>query len=110
MSDRLRRIYIAGPMTGIANYNRKAFWEAAKKITEETCLVPVHTAWIELGFAYNDYIELSLDLLWICDIITALPDWERSAGARREVRHATQLGIPFVELDDLFDRYPKHDY
>lgn len=105
-----RRVYIAGPMTGIANYNREAFEEAAKRIAETTRLIPVHTAWLELGYDYEDYIQISLDMLIMCHLITTLPGWEGSIGAQREMRMAERQAIPHVALDDLMNKYPKTEY
>lgn len=104
------RVYIAGPMTGIDNYNREAFMAAASEIANTARLLPVHTAWLELGYDYEDYIRISLDLVGLCDVITALPGWENSIGAQREVRRAEQLGIPHIELSELAHKYPKTEY
>ncbi len=105
-----RRVYIAGPMTGIANYNRRAFFEAAQTITDKTCLVPVHTAWMCIGYDYETYMDMSLDLLELCEFVTTLPGWEDSIGAQREILFAQKNGIPHVEFGELFVQFPKYDY
>lgn len=108
MTNQRKRVYIAGPMTGLNNYNREAFIEAARSIAAHTCLIPVHTAWLEDGFGDKDYMDMSIDLLEDCDYITTLPGWRESEGAQTEVRYAKGRGIPLIEFKDLFSEYPKH--
>lgn len=108
MTNQRKRIYIAGPMTGLDNYNREAFIEAARQIATSTCLIPVHTAWMCDGFKYEDYMDMSIDLLEDCDYITTLPGWRESQGAQIEVRYAKGRGIPLIEFKDLFGEFPKH--
>lgn len=107
MPNQHKRVYIAGPMTGHDNYNREAFIEAARQIAASTCLIPVHTAWMADGLAYEDYMDLSIDLLEDCDLITGLTGWRESPGAQLEVQYAKGNSIPYVEFKDLFHEYPK---
>jgi hypothetical protein len=100
-----KRVYLAGPMTGYPDYNRPAFLQAAERIATHTNLIPVHTAWVNLGFEYDEYMALSIEVLELCDYITLLEGWEDSEGARIERRHAKKKNIPIVDYDKLVDEF-----
>lgn len=95
-----KRIYIAGPMTGIENYNHAAFNAAAKMLRAEGWIVenPVEIAAQfgtveelegnvrQLGRVMNHEIEI----LRQCDAIYLLHGWEKSEGATTELFHAIE--------------------
>lgn len=104
-----KRIYIAGPMTGLPNFNREAFFEAADQIANTTDLLPIHTAWARDGLDYDEYMELSFDLIAICDILCVLPGWKDSQGAKEEVAYASYARIPVVELECVEKEFGRKD-
>lgn len=107
------KLYLAGPMTGIADFNYQAFYEAATQLrmAGHTVFNPADND-ISNGFdprgmsgdpaeaAANGFSlreTLKQDLSWICDRaegIALLEGWEESKGARAEVALAKALGIP----------------
>ena len=92
----MKNIYIAGPMTGIEDYNYDEFINAARDI-RKLRLHPVHTANTPRGKPYDWYIETALSLLSQCDAIYLLPMWEKSNGVTRyELPLAKQLGLPVL--------------
>lgn len=91
------KVYIAGPMTGYENYNREAFFEAAKKL-EVLGWEPVHTAGLPDDFTYEEYLERSLAVLEACDAICLLRGWEDSKGALMEYGYAKSRGLPEIRL------------
>ena len=91
------RVYIAGPMTGYKNFNKKAFFKAARMIKSMDA-IPVHTASLPGGLAYEEYLEKSLDLLEGCDAICLLRGWEESKGALMEYGYAKSRGLPEIRL------------
>lgn len=91
------RVYIAGPMTGYKNFNRKAFFEAAKKL-EEIGWEPVHTAGLPDDFTYEEYLERSLAVLEACDAIYLLEGWEESKGALMEYGYARSRNLLVIRL------------
>lgn len=113
------KIYLAGPMRGIANFNFPAFDFAAAKLREEGHAVfsPAERD----REAYGKEIEdnptgdetkvanaactindcMSADCEWICrnaDAIALLPGWERSTGANAELALSKALGLSFIVL------------
>lgn len=100
-----KRIYIAGPMTGLDNYNREAFIEAARQIATKTNLIPVHTAWVRDGLDWEEYMELAQDMLSLCDLVCVLPGHMESKGAQIEVKLARDAGMPVIELDKVVEEF-----
>lgn len=112
------RIYLAGPMTGLPDYNFPAFDHATKQLRAlgHTVFNPAendrdngfdasglegHEA-ERLGFSVRR--ALKQDLSWICDhaeAVAVLPDWHRSKGALTETTLATALGIPFAPVSSF---------
>ena len=91
-------IYIAGPMTGLPEWNYPAFNAAAEKLRAEGHKV-VNPA--EIGERYGtadeinadpeklaDLISYELDAILGCDAIYLLPGWEKSPGVRKELKVA----------------------
>lgn len=91
------KVYIAGPMTGYENFNREAFFEAAKKI-EALGWEPVHTADLPDGLAYEEYLENSLEMIKDCEAICLLPGWMSSKGALMEYGYARSRGLPEIRI------------
>lgn len=93
------KIYLAGPMSSIPDYNYPAFNKAAKKLRAEGHFVGNPA---ELSPATKDYRAcLAVDLAWItahADAIALLPGWEHSRGARCEHALAQCLGLKFIYL------------
>lgn len=115
------RVYVAGPMRGIPEFNFPAFHEATATLRQLGCIVfnPAekdnerHGTDISKGNAagcetlaaqqhgFNLREALGLDLAWICaeaDAIALLPGWQNSKGARAERATAEALGLLVVEL------------
>lgn len=114
-----KRIYLAGPMLGIPEFNFPAFRTAAYTLRKQGHIIfsPAekdierHGVDISKGNMNGDEklaveqhgfslrVALAEDLDWICRHATAialLPGWEKSAGARAE--HATAAAIPGIEF------------
>jgi hypothetical protein len=111
------KIYIAGPMTGLPEYNFPAFDKAAAELTAQGHEVfnPAqndrdhgfdasglggHEA-ERLGFSLRR--ALKQDLSWICDHaegLALLPNWQKSAGVAAEIALAHALGVPALPFTD----------
>lgn len=98
-------IYIAGPMTGLPEYNLPAF------AAEADALQALGYAAVNPGRhgagddtagrvrGWSDYMRLGLADLLGCDGVALLPGWEASRGAQLEVHVARALGMPVEPLD-----------
>ena len=97
--DRKDHIYIAGPMTGLPEYNFPAFFAAAADLTDKGYLVhnPADHGLVE-GAGRNDYLRYDVRELMLCEAIYLLPGWSSSAGARFELTLARtfQMQILFA--------------
>lgn len=101
-----KRVYLSGPMTGIKDWNRPAFMEAATFLRNQgatvfnpafssMCESRTHDAWM-----VRDIHELTehMDGKPYYDYIAQLPGWEKSGGAKLEYIVAQACGIRAVEV------------
>lgn len=115
------KIYVAGPMRGIPEFNFPAFHEATARLRRDghTVFSPAekdnqrHGVDISKGNAtgnediaakehgFNLREALGVDLAFICaeaDAVALLPGWENSKGATAERAAAVALGLQIIEL------------
>ncbi|EHX2262820.1 DUF4406 domain-containing protein [Salmonella enterica] len=85
-------IYIAGPMTGKLNFNRKKFIETATHLWAEGHTV-LNPAMLPDGLAYEHYMDIGFAMLRGADEIYLLDGWQHSAGATAEHALAKKLGL-----------------
>lgn len=90
----VRKLYLAGPMSGLPDCNYPTFNYNAK-LLEEAGYTVVNPAQSQLSEAYyTDFLREDLRLLLDCDGVATLKRWEGSVGARNEVMVAGVLGMP----------------
>jgi len=105
------RIYLAGPMSGIKDFNFPAFFAAAEKLEADGHEVfnPAQKDLEQWGTIEEvrlkaNYREcLRKDLNWILDhaeCVALLPGWEKSRGAQIEYQLALVLDLPVRVLAD----------
>ena len=99
---RAKRVYVAGPMTGLKDFNYPAFNTAADQLRALGYLVenPADHG-IVPGAEWADYMAYDLTRLGLCGMIALLPGWERSEGAKLEVQIGHRLGMTIVNAHDL---------
>lgn len=85
-------IYIAGPMSGLENFNRNNFNMVAAMLKSigHTVLNP---ALLPDGLTYEHYMDIGLAMLRGADTIYLLEGWEHSEGAKREFNLAVRLRL-----------------
>lgn len=99
------KIYIAGPVSGLPNYNRPAFDECESKLISLgyevvnphkicDCLDPTFDS-------HADYMKICLHGLLDCDAIVFLDGYQDSKGSKIEAIVALHTGIQRVELSTL---------
>ncbi|MDK9364193.1 DUF4406 domain-containing protein [Lelliottia wanjuensis] len=103
----MSRIYIAGPMTGIPEYNRPAFFDAAAQLVDRGHTV-LNPATLPNGLTQPQYMDICCAMLRCADAVFLLEGWEQSAGARAEraLAEKLELGVIFQEewLGDTVER------
>lgn len=93
--ERGMKLYIAGPMTGLPEFNYPAFFIAAELLQRawyETLNPARHEP--DPAKTWADYMRLGLTDVCAADGIAVLDGWINSKGARWEVQTAQRLGIP----------------
>ena len=100
MKEHKGRIYISGPMTGIADLNFPAFHAAAAQLRALGYEV-VNPAEInpDSAMAWADCMRADIKALCDCNAVATLPEWEQSKGATLEVHIAERLGMRIAPLD-----------
>lgn len=99
------KVYISGPITGIAFGNRFAFM-CARSALELCGYEAVDPSEVKLDddATWADYMRADLKLLLDCDYIYMLEGWEDSKGARLERELAENLGIEEIDVDQEHER------
>lgn len=89
------KIYIAGPMSGLIEFNRPAFMFTAEKLTGRghTALNP---AILPDGLLQAEYMDICLAMLRCAHAIYLLDGWEKSAGARAEKALTEKLRLEII--------------
>jgi len=90
----MKKIYIAGPMTGLPDNNYPAFHAAAAELRAQGHMVanPAENEAPSCG-TWLGYMRLALAQLIQCDAVHMLPGWSRSRGAMVEFTLAKELGL-----------------
>jgi nucleoside 2-deoxyribosyltransferase len=97
-------IYIAGPITGVANY-----WEAFEK-AEDELTAKGYTVLTPTRFPYdlsNDKaMKICLAMIDQADTVYFLPGWHMSIGANLEMYYCKYTGKPyFTSIESLTVNY-----
>ena len=90
------KIYISGPITNVIDYKEKfarAEQNLKAKYPDAEIINP--TVLDKLPLTYDEYMELDLRLLGMCEGIYMLKGWEDSKGANREYGYALAKGKTF---------------
>lgn len=101
--------YLAGPMSGIDEYNFPAFERACELLRDGRGLRIRSPHEIDYGTTPETrgslpdsvYLRGGLRLLMECDGIIMLPYWENSNGAQLEYRVARALDMPVFQIMTL---------
>lgn len=88
------KLYIAGPMTGLPEFNYPAFMDAERRLIEAGYEVenPARPGQVD-GWTWRDYMKRGISQLVLCDGVALLPGSEKSWGACIERDLAMSLGM-----------------
>nr|DAI69717.1 MAG TPA: Nucleoside 2-deoxyribosyltransferase like protein [Caudoviricetes sp.] len=97
----MSRLYIAGPMTGLPDFNYPAFRSAATTLSELGYQVEDPSTNVNpTPGDYHGWLRAGLAQLIRCDGVALLDGWEASGGARLEVNVAATLGMRVRPLQE----------
>ena len=98
----LKRIYIAGPMSGLPDFNYPAFHAAAAVLRAQGHHVenPAEPPPPACG-TWQGYMRMSLRQIAACDCLYMLPGWRSSRGARIEHGLALDLDLEVVDFQEV---------
>lgn len=96
------KVYISGGITGIENYMEQ-FKEAQTKFECESVPV-VNPALVCSNLPreteYEEYMQMALCMLEMCDTVYFLKGWEESRGSNREYGYAIAKGKTILFQED----------
>lgn len=99
------RLYIAGPMTGLPDFNYPAFYAAADRLRAAGYEVENPAENKPEGTAsWLAYMRMSLVQISPVDGIALLPGWQDSKGASLEVHIAESLGLRLWGVDQWLSK------
>ncbi len=88
-------VYISGPMTGIAQANKPAFFAMQRRLEACGCQV-LNPAIHPDGLSWAQYMRLDIPMVCQATVVVLLPGHHRSRGATVERLVARALGVRFV--------------
>lgn len=93
-------IYLAGPMSGIVQFNHPAFHAAAAALRNHGRVV-VNPAELnpDTSKTWDECMRRDIKALSDCTTLALLPRWELSKGARLEFDIAQALGMTIIFLE-----------
>ena len=89
---RVRRLYVAGPMSGLPECNYQAFNRAAEALREAGYEV-VNPVDVGERSGYRELLKDDLIAMLSCQGVATLRGWEHSTGARNEVMVAGVVAL-----------------
>lgn len=91
------RLYLSGPMSGIAQDNRPEFCRWARMLRDDGFEV-VNPAELPHGWTWEAYMAHAQKEVITCHGIALLPGYLSSKGACMELRWALDAGLPYATV------------
>ncbi|MFY8042016.1 MAG: DUF4406 domain-containing protein [Rhodoferax sp.] len=94
-------LYLAGPMTGLPEYNYPLFNSTTQRMRSAgfTVVNPAENG-LPASAPWAAHMRRDLHSMLDCQGVALLPGWEESKGARLEVDIARALGMPVQTVDE----------
>lgn len=96
----IKKIYVAGPITGIPNGNSAAFHLADVKLSNKGFSV-LNPALLPAGLEEHEYMDICMAMVRSCDAVYMLEGWEDSLGAQAEYHLAKKLEKVILRKTDM---------
>jgi hypothetical protein len=94
------RLYLAGPMTGLPEFNYPAFHRAAKQLRAAGYdVVNPAEVNVDASIGWQAAMRRDIPAMLTCDGIAYLFNWFGSRGATLEIHIAANLGMPIESVD-----------
>lgn len=87
------RVYVAGPVTGIEDRNKEAFYQADENLRAAGLDVINPLKLCEPNLSWEQAMRICLSALLECESVVMLEGWEQSKGACIEHSLAVALGM-----------------
>ena len=88
------KVYIAGKITGDANYKRK--FARVKGILQKLGFTVLSPASLPEGMTAADYMRICFAMIDTADTVVFLPDYTQSPGALLEHQYCVYIGKPML--------------
>lgn len=97
------KLYLAGPMSGLPEFNFPAFHAGAAALRQmgHAVLNPAELDGGDTSGTWEGYMRRDLALLLECEAVAVLPGWEKSRGAMLEVHVARSLAMSVLHAGTL---------
>lgn len=96
----MRKIYISGSITGRKPEDYLTQFQKKQEELEGNGYLVINPAAVNsnlpMDTTYEEYMNMSLTMLSMCDTIYMLGGWERSRGANREYGYAIAAGMEII--------------
>ena len=93
------KVYISGPITGHEDYILN-FRDAEMHLTEQGHIVfnpAAVNSQMPAETTYEEYMQIAMTMLSMCDAIYLLEGWEQSRGSNREYGYALAKGMKIMK-------------
>lgn len=96
-------IYIAGPVSGIADLNRPAFEKATRKLRGMGYIVRnPHEICVDVDpDDWEACMRKCLREMMDCSLVLLLPGWQQSKGCNLEISNAGMVGIKVRDIESF---------
>lgn len=99
--NQCKTVYIAGRITGDADY--KAKFAAAAARLEGLGFIALSPAILPGGLTKADYMRMCFAMIDVAELVVLLSDWNESPGAQLEKQYCDYIEKPHCFLSDLYD-------
>lgn len=93
----MKKVYVAGPMTGYEDFNRQEFNDAAARLYIYDKSAVLNPATLPDGLTQGQYMDICFAMIRAADAIYLLKGYEKSKGALAELAYAEKLGLEIIK-------------